>query len=424
MIRTAAAAVVAALIVLGAARAPHAAEKATYDQLNLFGDVFEIVRAQYVSETSARELVSGAISGMLAALDPHSGYMDGETYREMQERTSGSFGGLGIEVRMEEGAGVLVVRPMLDTPAYRAGVEAGDIITHLDGAPTADITLQEAVEKMRGPVDSSIDLTIQREGLEEPLIVSVTRAVIRLPSVDYRAEGNAAYIRITSFSEQTASGIRRAMSDLKEQLGDDFAGGILDVRNNPGGLLEQSVAATEAFLDRGEVVLTRGRDPNNVQRFTARRGDLADGKPIIVLINGGSASASEIVAGALQDHQRAIVLGTQSFGKGSVQTIMPMGDRMGNDYGEHGAIRLTTSRYYTPSGRSIQATGITPDIIVEQARVEALAPPAAQPEPGEEAGEQQVAEAAPPEAQDYQLERAKALLYAMVLYQQRTTAVN
>ena len=417
MIRTAAAAVVAALIVLGAAGAPRAAEKATYDQLNLFGDVFELVRAQYVSETSARELISGAISGMLAALDPHSGYMDGETYREMQERTSGSFGGLGIEVRMEEGAGVLVVRPMLDTPAYRAGVEAGDIITHLDGAPTADITLQEAVEKMRGPVDSSIDLTIQREGLEEPLIVSVTRAVIRLPSVNYRAEGNAAYIRITSFSEQTASGIRRAMSDLKEQLGDDFAGVILDVRDNPGGLLEQSVAATEAFLDRGEVVLTRGRDPNNVQRFTARRGDLADGKPIIVLINGGSASASEIVAGALQDHQRAIVLGTQSFGKGSVQTIMPMGE-------EYGAMRLTTSRYYTPSGRSIQATGITPDIIVEQARVEALAPPAAQPEPGEEAGEQQVAEAAPAETQDYQLERAKALLYAMALYQQRTTAVN
>ena len=404
-------AVIAALSTFAHAGAARAADRDAYDQLNLFGDVFELVRAQYATETDGLELVYAAITGMLGSLDPHSGFMDGDTYREMQERTSGSFGGLGIEVRMEEGAGVLVVRPMLDTPAHRAGVEAGDIITHLDGMPAADITLQQAVEQMRGPVDSTIDLTIQREGAEEPLLVTVTRAVIRLPSVNYRAEGNAAYIRITSFSEQTDFGIRRAMTALREELGENFAGVIIDVRDNPGGLLEQSVAATEAFLDRGEVVLTRGRDPRNIQRFTARRGDLAEGKPVIVLINGGSASASEIVAGALQDHQRAIVMGTQSFGKGSVQTIMPMG--------EYGAIRLTTARYYTPSGRSIQATGITPDIVVEQARIEPLVPP---PPRLDENGEQ-IAETAPPEPQDYQLARARELIHAMARYQ-RVAAVN
>ena len=404
-------AVIAALSMFAHAEAARAADRDAYDQLNLFGDVFELVRAQYATETDGLELVYAAITGMLGALDPHSGFMNGDTYREMQERTSGSFGGLGIEVRMEEGAGVLVVRPMLDTPAHRAGVEAGDIITHLDGMPAADITLQQAVEQMRGPVDSTIDLTLQREGAEEPLLVTVTRAVIRLPSVNYRAEGNAAYIRITSFSEQTDFGIRRAMTALREELGENFAGVIIDVRDNPGGLLEQSVAATEAFLDRGEVVLTRGRDPRNIQRFTARRGDLAEGKPVIVLINGGSASASEIVAGALQDHQRAIVMGTQSFGKGSVQTIMPMG--------EYGAIRLTTARYYTPSGRSIQATGITPDIIVEQARIEPLVPP---PPRLDENGEQ-IAETAPPEPQDYQLARARELIHAMARHQ-RVAAVN
>lgn len=409
MIRAAIGAALVAILLVGPPPATRAAESDAYDQLNLFGDVFELVRAQYVTETDGLDLIYAAISGMLTALDPHSGFMDGEIYREMQERTSGQFGGLGIEVRMEEGAGVRVVRPMEDTPAYRAGVLAGDLITHLDGNPVSEITLQEAVDMMRGPVNSTIDLTITREEVVEPLLIVVTRAVIRLPSVNYRMEGNAAYIQITSFSEQTDRGVRRAMDTLKAELGDDFEGVILDLRNNPGGLLEQSVAATEAFLDRGEVVLTRGRNPNNVQRFTARRGDLADGKPVIVLINGGSASASEIVAGALQDHNRAIIMGTQSFGKGSVQTIMPMG--------EYGAMRLTTSRYYTPSGRSIQATGITPDIVVEQATIEPLFPRVELGPDGE-----QVAEA-PPQRQDYQLQRAKELIHALAV-RQRATATN
>ena len=409
MIRAALAAAILAVGLLSAPLAPRAAGGEAYDQLNLFGDVYELVRAQYVTEPDGMDLIYAAITGMLAALDPHSGFMDGETYREMQERTSGEFGGLGIEVRMEEGVGVRVVRPMEDTPAFRAGVQAGDLITHLDGNPVSDITLQAAVEMMRGPVNSTIDLTIVREGAPEPLSVVVTRAVIRLPSVTFRAEGDAVYIRISSFSEQTDRGISRAMEVVRGELGDRFEGVILDLRDNPGGLLEQSVAATEAFLDRGEVVLTRGRDPNNVQRFTARRGDLADGKPVIVLINGGSASASEIVAGALQDHKRAVVLGTQSFGKGSVQTIMPMG--------EYGAMRLTTSRYYTPSGRSIQATGITPDIIVEQATVEPLYPRLVEGPDG-----QMVAEA-PPQTQDYQLQRAKELLHVLAV-RQAATAVN
>jgi len=401
---------IAALTVLliGLQASATAAEKSSYDHLNLFGDVFEIVREQHVSQTDGLQLIYAAITGMLAALDPHSGFMDAETYREMQERTSGQFGGLGIEVKMEDGAGVRVVRPMDETPASRAGVLAGDLITHLDGNPINDITLQEAVEIMRGPINSEIDLTISREGASDPIIITVTRDVIRLPSITYRTEGTAAYIRITSFSEQTTPGIRKAMTTLKEELGDNYQGVIIDVRNNPGGLLDQSVGVVEAFLDRGEVVITRGRDPNNVQRFTARRGDLADGKPIIVLINGGSASASEIVAGALQDHKRAIILGTQSFGKGSVQTIMPMG--------QYGAMRLTTSRYYTPSGRSIQATGITPDIIVEQATVEPLFPIIVEDENGEEVVESVV------QTQDYQLQRARELIQALSVHQ--STRIN
>ena len=403
MIRAALGAMLMAILLIGVPPAARTAESDAYDQLKLFGDVYELVRAQYVRETDGLDLIYAAITGMLTALDPHSGFMTGDTYREMQERTSGQFGGLGIEVRMEEGAGVRVVRPMEDTPAFRAGVQAGDLITHLDGDSVAEITLQEAVDIMRGPVNSTINLTITREEVPEPLVVVVTRAVIRLPSVRYRAEGNAVYIRITSFSEQTDRGIRRAMETIPAELGDNFEGVILDVRDNPGGLLEQSVAATEAFLDRGEVVSTRGRDPNNVQRFTARRGDLANGKPLIVIINGGSASASEIVAGALQDHKRAIILGTQSFGKGSVQTIMPMG--------QYGAMRLTTSRYYVPSGRSIQGTGITPDIVVEQATIEPLFPQVAQ---GPDEG--QAAEV-PQQRSDYQLQRAKELLHALAVRQ-------
>jgi carboxyl-terminal processing protease len=346
---------------------------------------------------------------MLAALDPHSAFMAAREYRDMQERTSGEFGGLGLEVRMEEGL-VRVSRPMEDSPALRAGVRQGDLITHLDGQPVLGLTLNEAVEKMRGRVNTPIDLTIQRDGVANPVVVRVIRDVIRQPSVTFRAEGNAAYIRITSFSEQTESGVRRAMTELRAQLGDKFEGVILDVRNNPGGLLEQSVAVVDAFLERGEVVSTRGREAGQVQRYTARRGDLAEGKPIIVLTNNGSASASEIVAGALQDHKRAIVLGTTTFGKGSVQTIMPMGDQ--------GAMRLTTSRYYTPSGKSIQGTGVVPDVVVEQARIQPLrtadgAPAAAPPATGPGA-------TTPP---DYQLARAVDLLHSLAVYQ-KAPAVN
>ena len=410
VMRAAFAAGLMALLLLGQTGSAPAAEKQAYVQLNLFGDVFELVRSQYVTDVDEIQLMYAALRGMLAGLDPHSDFMDGETYREMQERTSGQFGGLGIEVRMEEGSGVRVVRPMEDTPAFRAGVLPGDLITHLDGEPIMDFTLTEAVDMMRGLVNSTLELTIAREGAADPLVMTLTRAVIRQPSVTYRVENSAAYIRISTFSEQTESGVRRGMAELKEELGDAFEGVILDLRDNPGGLLDQSIAATEAFLDRGEVVMTRGRGQSNVQRFTARRGDLADGKPVIVLINGGSASASEIVAGALQDHRRAIIVGTQSFGKGSVQTIMPLG--------EFGAMRLTTQRYYTPSGRSIQGTGISPDVVVEHAVIEPLYP--APPARGED-GQIVVADEV---FVDYQLARARDLIHAMAVYQRSVAAMN
>jgi carboxyl-terminal processing protease len=404
-----AAAVVGGALLWAAPLTSAQAQNAAYQQLNLFGNVFELVRARYVEPVDEQQLIYSSINGMLAALDPHSAFMAAREYRDMQERTSGEFGGLGLEVRMEEGL-VRVSRPMEDSPALRAGVRQGDLITHLDGQPVLGLTLNEAVEKMRGRVNTPIDLTIQRDGVANPVVVRVIRDVIRQPSVTFRAEGNAAYIRITSFSEQTESGVRRAMTELRAQLGDKFEGVILDVRNNPGGLLEQSVAVVDAFLERGEVVSTRGREAGQVQRYTARRGDLAEGKPIIVLTNNGSASASEIVAGALQDHKRAIVLGTTTFGKGSVQTIMPMGDQ--------GAMRLTTSRYYTPSGKSIQGTGVVPDVVVEQARIQPLrtadgAPAAAPPATGPGA-------TTPP---DYQLARAVDLLHSLAVYQ-KAPAVN
>ena len=420
MIRTArfvrtglATATVAGALVWAVAPAPQAAETTAYQQLNLFGNVFELVRARYAEPIDEQKLIYSAINGMLAALDPHSAFMAAAEYRDMQERTSGEFGGLGLEVRMEEGL-VRVSRPMEDSPALRAGVKQNDLITHIDGAPVMGLTLNEAVEKMRGRVNTPIDLTIARDGVAAPMVVRVMRDIIRQPSVRYRVEGNAAYILITSFSEQTESGVRRAMTELRATLGDKFEGVILDVRNNPGGLLEQSVAVVDAFLERGEVVSTRGRETGNVQRYTARRGDLAEGKPIIVLTNNGSASASEIVAGALQDHKRAIILGTTTFGKGSVQTIMPMGDQ--------GAMRLTTSRYYTPSGRSIQGTGVVPDVVVEQARIQPLR--AAD-------GTATTATAAPPPAAgpgattppDYQLARAIDLLHSLSVYQ-KPAAVN
>jgi carboxyl-terminal processing protease len=337
-----------------------AASSDTYRQLNLFGDVFERVRADYVEKPDDAKLVESAINGMLAGLDPHSSYMDPKSFRDMQVQTRGEFGGLGIEVTMEDGL-VKVVAPIDDTPAAKAGVMANDIITKLDDEQVQGLTLNQAVEKMRGPVNTKIKLTIMRKGQDKPIEVSIVRDVIRVKSVRSHSEGDdVGYIRITQFNEQTTDGLKKAISDLTTQLGaEKIKGFVVDLRNNPGGLLDQAISVSDAFLDKGEIVSTRGRNAEETQRFNARPGDLTKGKPLIVLINGGSASASEIVAGALQDHKRATLVGTRSFGKGSVQTIIPLG--AGN-----GALRLTTARYYTPSGRSIQAKGITPDIEVLQ----------------------------------------------------------
>jgi len=365
MTRLAAAAALLAIAVVAApasAPAQNDDRNDTYRQLDLFGEVFERVRAEYVEEVSDQDLIEAAINGMLTSLDPHSSYLDAETFQDMQVQTRGSFGGLGIEVTMENGF-VLVVSPIDDTPAYRAGLEAGDYITHLDGEPVLGLTLNEAVDRMRGPPGSPIELTIQR-GEEEPFDVTLERDVITIESVRWRVEDDVGYIRITSFTEQTQSGLADAIAALEEELGPDLIGYVLDLRNNPGGLLDQAIAVSDTFLDAGEVVSTRGRDPETTQRYNAEDGDLTEGKPLVVLINGGSASASEIVAGALQDHRRGVLLGTRSFGKGSVQTIVPLPG--------HGAMRLTTARYYTPSGTSIQAAGIEPDIVVPPARIEEL----------------------------------------------------
>jgi carboxyl-terminal processing protease len=351
------------VVILAAGGVPQAGSSDTFRQLKLFGDVFERVRAEYVEEVTDEALIESAINGMLTALDPHSGYLDAKKYRDMQVQTKGEFGGLGIEVTMEDGL-VKVVSPIDDTPAHRAGIQAGDVITHINTEPVLGMTLAEAVERMRGPVDTSIALTLRRPGREEPLDVSMARAVITISPVRWRAEGDIGYLRVTAFNEQTDANLRTAIEDLQSQLGPSLKGVVLDLRNNPGGLLEQAVAVADVFLDRGEIVSTRGRRTDNIQRFNARRGDLVDGRPMVVLINGGSASASEIVAGALRDHDRAIVMGTPSFGKGSVQTIMPLPG--------HGAIRLTTARYYTPAGTSIQAKGIVPDIEVQQSRIEII----------------------------------------------------
>ena len=357
-------AAVAAFLISPAARA--AEEKAdqaeTYELLNLFGDVFERVRADYVEQTSDEELIEAAVNGMLSSLDPHSGYLNAKRYRDMKVQTHGSFGGLGIEVTMENGL-VKVVSPIDDTPAAQAGLEPGDLITHLDGEQVLGMMLSQAVEKMRGAIGSDILLTIRRAD-KKPFDVTITRAVIKIRSVRSRLEGKVGYLRVSSFTEQTDTGVTKEMEKLKKQSGGELQGIVLDLRNNPGGLLSQAVAVSDAFLERGEIVSTRARKPEDAQRFNARPGDIADGLPVVVLINAGSASASEIVAGALQDHDRAILLGTKSFGKGSVQTIIPVSS--------HGAMRLTTARYYTPSGRSIQAVGIEPDIVVEQARIETI----------------------------------------------------
>ncbi|NQV60977.1 MAG: S41 family peptidase [Alphaproteobacteria bacterium] len=343
---------------------PASAQKANdgiYSQLNLFGDVLERIRADYVEEVNDPELIEAAIAGMLRSLDPHSSYMPPKAYNEMREQIKGEFGGLGIEVTMENGV-VKVVSPIDDTPAARAGLQAGDYITHLDDTPVMGMTLADAVKKMRGPVNSEIRLTVVRQGLEKPLDVKVVRDVIRVQSVRSRLEGDMIYVRITSFTEQTNSGLEAAMAKHKAELGNRFKGVILDLRNNPGGALDQAIAVSDAFLDKGEIVSTRGRRMEETHRYNAKTGDLANGLLLAVLINGGSASASEIVAGALQDHKRALVIGTKSFGKGSVQSIIPLQG--------HGAIRLTTARYYTPSGTSIQAKGIEPDVLVEQVQVE------------------------------------------------------
>jgi carboxyl-terminal processing protease len=336
-----------------------AAAADAYKQLSLFGDVFERVRTDYVEKPDDGKLVESAINGMLTGLDPHSSYMDAKSFRDMQVQTRGEFGGLGIEVTMEDGL-IKVVAPIDETPAAKAGVMANDFITHIDDEPVQGLTLNQAVDKMRGPINTKIKLKIMRKGQDKPIELTLTRDVIRVLSVRSHSEGDdVGYIRITQFNEQATTGLKKAIADLSAQDGDKIKGFILDLRNNPGGLLDQAISVSNAFLNRGEIVSTRGRNADETQRFTARPGDLTKGKPVIVLINGGSASASEIVAGALQDHKRAIMVGTRSFGKGSVQTIIPLGS--GN-----GALRLTTARYFTPSGRSIQAKGIVPDIEVLQ----------------------------------------------------------
>jgi carboxyl-terminal processing protease len=330
-----------------------------YEQLDLFGDIFERIRAQYVEEVDSEQLIEAAINGMLTSLDPHSSYLAPEDFDDMQVQTRGEFGGLGIEVTQEEGF-VKVVSPMEGTPADDAGIEAGDFITHVNGESVLGLTLDEAVDMMRGPVGSEIIITVVREGTDEPFDVSIIRDTIKVTAVRSRIVGQTVVLRVNTFNDQTTPGVTEEFRKSVEELGGlaNVDGVVIDLRNNPGGLLNEAISVADAFLDKGEIVSTRGRDPQDGERFNARPGDIAEGKPVVVLINGGSASASEIVAGALQDHRRSITVGTKSFGKGSVQTIVPLrGD---------GAMRLTTARYYTPSGRSIQALGVMPDIVVNQ----------------------------------------------------------
>jgi carboxyl-terminal processing protease len=332
-----------------------------YKQLDLFGDVLERVRADYVDKPDDSMLIDSAINGMLAALDPHSAYLNPKNYRDMQVQTRGEFGGLGIEVTMEQGSGVVkVVSPIDDTPAAKAGLQTNDLITHLDGEQIVGLTLEQAVDKMRGPVNTPITLTIVRKGRDDPFDVKIVRDVIRINAIKARAEGDIIYVKVSTFNEQTHANLVKSVDRLKKSI-KNVKGYVIDLRGNPGGLLDQAISVSDDFLEKGAIVLTKGRGLEETQRANARPGDIADGKQIIVLINGGSASASEIVAGALQDHKRATIIGTRSFGKGSVQTIIPLGGGASN-----GAIRLTTARYYTPSGRSIQAKGIDPDILVEQ----------------------------------------------------------
>ena len=342
----------------------NAAGSETYRQLAIFGDIFERVRAQYVTPPEEKSLVENAINGMLTSLDPHSSYLNPEAAQDMRVQTKGEFGGLGIEVTMENEL-VKVITPIDDTPAAKAGVRAGDFISQIDGQEVRGLTLNDAVEKMRGLVNTPIELTILRENSADPIKITIVRDVIKVKAVKSRVENDVGYMKITSFTEKTFDDLQAAIETIKSQVPDDkLKGYVLDLRLNPGGLLDQAVSVSDTFLDKGEIVSTRGRDPKDISRFDSRPGDMIDGKPLIVLVNGGSASASEIVAGALQDHRRATVLGTQSFGKGSVQTIIPLA--------EAGALRLTTALYYTPAGKSIQGKGITPDIKVEQPLPEEL----------------------------------------------------
>ena len=424
----------------------------TYRLLNLFGDVFERVRSEYVEPVGDEELIEAAINGMLTSLDPHSNYLNPKNFRDMQVQTKGEFGGLGIEVTMENGW-VKVVSPIDDTPAAHAGLKPNDFITHIDGKSVQGLSLSDAVDKMRGPVNTAIKLSVRREG-QPPFDVTLTRAVIKIETVKSKLVDGVGYIRLSQFAENTDSGLRKAFDSLKKDSSGKLQGIVLDLRNNPGGLLDQAVAVAGDFLDKGEIVSTRARRPEDTQRFNAHGPDLTAGLPLVVLINDGSASASEIVAGALQDHRRAILLGTRSFGKGSVQTIIPL-----NGYG---AIRLTTARYYTPSGRSIQAVGIEPDIKVAPAKIEALAgapapmrgeaslhgalkndtlPPGSETAPAKpaEGGDSKAAPAATPTpgstpeaaaepaqfgdpATDYQLARAIDLLHGLSLYKGQKAA--
>ncbi|MGC6392293.1 MAG: S41 family peptidase [Alphaproteobacteria bacterium] len=339
-----------------------AADVETYKQLNLFGEIFDRVKENYVSETSDKELINAAINGMLSKLDPHSAFLDAESFKAMRIQTKGEFGGLGIEVGMENGL-VKVISPIDDTPAARAGMKSGDLIVKLDDAEVMGLTLREAVDLMRGEVGSSIRLSVKRPGVEDLLEITIVRDVIRLRPVRHRVEDDIGYVRVVTFNEHTTEELEKATADLIEKIGlSNLKGFVLDLRNNPGGLLNQAVQVSDAFLERGDIVSTRGREKDSEVRYAARRGDISQGKPLVVLVNGGSASASEIVAGALQDHGRALILGTKTFGKGSVQTIIPVGPQ--------GALKLTTGLYYTPSGRSIQAAGIIPDLEIEQGRLE------------------------------------------------------
>ncbi len=330
-----------------------------YEQLNLFGEVFDRIRSGYVEDVNSANLISAAIRGMLTSLDPHSGYMPPESFQDMQVDTKGAFGGLGIEVTQEDGF-VKVVAPMDGTPASEAGIQSGDFITHVDGEAILGLTLSEAVDKMRGPVGSEVSLTIVRNLDDEPFDIIIIRDIIKLTAARVRVEDDVIIVRVTTFNEQTTPNIKKGIKEKIEELSgkDNVSGFVIDLRNNPGGLLSEAISVSDMFLNQGEIVSTRGRNNGQTKRYTASKGDLADNKPIVVLINGGSASASEIVAGALQDHKRAVILGTKSFGKGSVQSVIPLG--------ENGAMRLTTARYYTPAGRSIQALGVVPDIVVEQ----------------------------------------------------------